>query len=158
LLSAEPAQTRLRQSDDVGLLDDLVTFCRDNFETIYKSAAAMITSWLAYKVTIGKTRVEAGKVGVSSKQIDLDEDKLLLERANAVDQRMDKLVAHLERQLEKQATEARKERAEMKAEMAAQTREIRSLKDHVGVLTDMILSLGGKPPPYKGPPERPAQE
>jgi mevalonate kinase len=142
----------------VAALDGLVAFVRDNFETIYKSVAAMITSWLAYKVTIGKTRVEAGKTAVASKKIDLDEDRILLERANAVDQRMDKLVAHLERQLEKQAQEARKERQEMKAEMAMQTREIRSLKDHVGVLTDMILSLGGKPPPYKGPTEKPARE
>lgn len=137
-------------------LYELAELVKVNFDNLTKGFFALVTAWLTYRITIGKNKIEAAKVGVDSKKADLDEDTLLLQRANAVDQRMDRLVAHLEKRLEESrdeakraAEDARREREELKQVVTTQTKEIKSLRDHVALLTKMVLGLGGEPPPYK---------
>lgn len=129
-------------------LNDLLALIKENAGNVATGIIGLLTTMIGYKVMFGKNEIDRAKVHADVKKIDLEEDRLSLERANAIDQRMDRLVAHLERQLEKQAAEAKQERDEMKKVMATQTREIRSLRDHIYKLTNLVRHLGGEPPEY----------
>lgn len=138
--------------------NDLIVTLKANAGNIFTGFTALLTTVLGYKVMFGKNNNESKKISVELKNADLAEDKLSFERATAIDLRMDRLVAHLERQLEIQNEKAQAEReaaaaerAEMRGIMNTQTREIRSLKQHIDKLAQMITSLGGVVPNYKSP-------
>lgn len=144
-------------------LHALLPFIKDNIGNIFTGLIGLMTTALGYKVMFGqnrinldKVRVESDRTRIDAKKVDIEEERFELDRTSSIDQRMDRLVAHLERQLENQAKvakeaaeEARKEREEMKAVMSNQTREIVSLRDHVSRLTKMIINLGHTPPEYE---------
>jgi hypothetical protein len=142
----------------VDLINDWLILLKSNAGNIATGLVGLVTTVLGYKVMFGKNNIDLAKVKVDYKNADLADSKLALDRANAIDQRMDRLVAHLERQLENQANiakaereAARLEREEMKKVMTSQTREIRSLRDHIDALAQTIINLGGIVPKYLSP-------
>lgn len=143
------------------LINEWLILLKSNAGNIATGLVGFVTTVLGYKVMFGKNNIDLAKVKVDYKNADLADSKLALDRANAIDQRMDRLVAHLERQLENQANiakaereAARLEREEMKKVMTSQTREIRSLRDHIDALAQTIINLGGIVPKYLSPNER----